>query len=106
MKWMLAMLVFVPISIALEVAQVKPTLVFVTSAIAIIPLAGFMGTATEELAKHMGSAIGGLLNATFGNATELIITVIALKAGELAVVRASIIGSIIGNLLLVLGLSV
>ena len=102
MKWMLAMLVFVPISIALEVAHVNPALVFLTSALAIVPLAGFMGTATEELAKHLGSSIGGLLNATFGNATELIITIIALRAGELEVVRASIIGSIIGNILLVL----
>jgi Ca2+:H+ antiporter len=103
---MYAMLVFVPISIILKFTGASPTLVFVTSALAIIPLAGIMGTATEELAKHLGSSIGGLLNATFGNAAELIITIIALRAGELEVVRASIIGSIIGNILLVLGLSV
>src|SRR6185503_9890008 len=78
MKWMYAMLVFVPISIGLKFAGANPTLVFVTSALAIIPLAGIMGTATEELAKHLGSSIGGLLNATFGNAAELIITIIAL----------------------------
>lgn len=106
MKWMYAMLVFVPISIGLNFAHVNPVLVFITSALAIVPLAGIMGHATEELAKCLGSAIGGLLNATFGNATELIITIIALRAGELPVVRASIVGSIIGNLLLVLGLSV
>ncbi len=106
MKWMYAILIFVPISIALNFAHASPILVFIASALAIIPLAGIMGTATEELAKCLGSAIGGFLNATFGNATELIITVIALRAGELSVVRASIVGSIIGNLLLVLGLSV
>src|SRR5258708_18723173 len=106
MKWMFAMLVFIPISIGLSFAHVNPTWVFIASALAIVPLAGFMGTATEELAKCLGSAIGGLLNATFGNATELIITIIAVRAGELGVVRASIIGSIIGNILLVLGLSI
>src|SRR5436853_29741 len=105
-RWMLAALIFIPISIALSLAHASPSLVFVTAALAIIPLAGFMGTATEELAKHLGSAIGGLLNATFGNATELIITIIAVRAGELEVVRASIVGSIVGNILLVLGLSV
>lgn len=106
MKWMFAMLAFVPISIALALLHVNPLLIFVTSALAIVPLAGLMGTATEELAKHLGSALGGLLNATFGNATELIITLIAVHANELEVVRASIIGSVIGNILLVLGLSV
>jgi len=106
MKWMFAMLVFVPISTALSLAHVNPAWVFVTSCLAIIPLAGYMGQATEELAKHFGSAIGGLLNATFGNAAELIIVIIAVRADELELVRASIAGSIIGNILLVLGLSV
>lgn len=105
-KVLIALLVFVPISIALEFLHAPPAWVFLAAALAIVPLAGFMGEATEELAKHLGSSIGGLLNATFGNATELIITIFAVRAGELGVVRASIIGSIIGNLLLVLGLSV
>ena len=106
MPWMLAMLVFVPISTALHFFHAGPVWVFAASALAIIPLAGFMGTATEELAKRFGSSIGGLLNATFGNAAELIITISAVRAGELELVRASIAGSIIGNVLLVLGLSV
>lgn len=106
MKLLSALLVFVPISIALEVMHAPAVWIFLSAALAIVPLAGYMGTATEELAKHLGSAIGGLLNATFGNATELIITILAVRAGELEVVRASIIGSIIGNILLVLGLSV
>jgi len=106
MRWMVPMLVFVPISIVLSLVHSHPVAVFATAALAIIPLAGLMGVATEELVKHLGSAIGGLLNATFGNATELIITIIAVRANELDVVRASIIGSIVGNILLVLGLSV
>lgn len=106
MKWMLAMLVFIPISTYLSLTHASPSLIFITSALAVIPLAGFMGHATEELAKYLGSSIGGLLNATFGNAAELIITIIAVRAGELEVVRASIVGSIVGNILLVLGLSV
>ncbi len=77
--------------------------VFVTAAIAIIPLAGWMGAATEEIAVVAGPSLGGLLNATFGNATELIIAIIALRAGLVDVVKASITGSIIGNLLLVMG---
>ncbi|ERT03564.1 sodium/calcium exchanger family protein, partial [Lyngbya aestuarii BL J] len=72
---------------------------------AIIPLAGWMGIATEEIAVVLGPNLGGLMNATFGNATELIIGIVALKAGLLDVVKASITGSIIGNLLLVMGLS-
>jgi Ca2+:H+ antiporter len=80
--------------------------VFATAAGAIIPLAAYMGRATEHLAGRMGSGIGGLLNATFGNAAELIIALIALKAGLYDVVKASITGSIIGNILLVLGLAI
>jgi Ca2+:H+ antiporter len=104
--WMLIMLViFLPISVALKVFHVNPTLVFAAAALAIIPLAGYMGQATEQLAKHLGAAIGGLLNATFGNMTELIIIIFAVRAGQLEVVRASLIGSIIGNILLVLGMA-
>jgi Ca2+:H+ antiporter len=79
---------------------------FIASAVAIIPLAGFIGEATEELAVRTGPKIGGLLNATLGNAAELIITIVAIKEGVLELVIASITGSILGNLLLVLGLSI
>ncbi len=80
--------------------------VFVTSALAIIPLAGLIGQATEEIAARLGPKIGGLLNATLGNAAELIITIFALREGLLELVRASIIGSILGNLLFVMGLAI
>ena len=100
------LLIFVPIAMLLEwVIHASPTLIFGTAALAILPLAGLMGRATEEIATRTGSAIGGLLNATFGNATELIIAFFALQAGKLEVVKASITGSILGNLLLVLGLA-
>jgi Ca2+:H+ antiporter len=79
---------------------------FFTACLSIIPLAGIMGEATESLACHTGERVGGLLNATFGNATELLITIFALKAGLFSVVKASIAGSILGNILLVLGLSI
>lgn len=80
--------------------------IFLAAAAALIPLAGILGRATEELALRTGPAIGGLLNATFGNATELIIALVALHAGHVGIVKASITGSIVGNLLLVLGLAV
>lgn len=79
--------------------------VFSTAAIAILQIAAWMGTATEEIAVVVGPTLGGLLNATFGNATELIIALVALNAGLIEVVKASVTGSIIGNLLLVMGLS-
>lgn len=105
-SWMMIMLViFLPTSVALEVLHASPALVFAAAALAIVPLAGYMGQATDQLAKHLGATIGGLLNATFGNMTELIITIFAVKAGQLDVVRASLIGSIIGNILLVLGMA-
>jgi len=100
-----AMLVFIPICVVLEVTHADPAWIFVTAGLGIIPLAGLMGTATEHLAEHYGAGIGGLLNATFGNAAELIIGLVALHAGLLDVVKASITGSIIGNVLLVLGAS-
>lgn len=106
MKWLLALLVFVPVSTVLHLTHGSPVLVFVTAALAIVPLAGQIGGATEELAKHFGPSIGGLLNATFGNAAELIITIMAVREGQLPLVLASIAGSIIGNILLVLGLSI
>jgi Ca2+:H+ antiporter len=99
------LLVFVPVSIYLGMTHASPTWVFLTSCLAILPLAGLMGEATEHLTHHMGPGIGGLLNASFGNAAELIIAFMALRAGELEIVKASITGSIIGNILVVLGLA-
>src|SRR4051812_43998788 len=92
-----------PIAVVLEVAGASPTLVFFTSALGVIPTAALMGKATEELAARSGPGIGGLLNVTFGNAPELIIALFALGAGLHEVVKASLIGSILGNILLVLG---
>jgi Ca2+:H+ antiporter len=103
--WINFLLVFVPIAIVLELMHGDPTLLFVTSALGIVPLAGLLGEATEALSVKAGERIGGLLNATLGNAAELIITVVAIQAGLLDVVKASITGSILGNLLLVLGAS-
>ena len=98
------LLVFVPVAIALEYLAPDRTLwIFAASALAIIPLAGWMGHATEQLAVRTGEGIGGLLNATFGNAAELIIALAALRAGLHEVVKASLAGSIVGNILLVLG---
>lgn len=95
-------LVAVPVSIVARILGAD-TLVFVFSAVAIIPLAGLMGRATEELALLSGPRIGGFLNATFGNAAELIIAIFLIGKGEIEIVKASITGSIIGNILLVLG---
>ncbi|PZS00573.1 MAG: cation transporter, partial [Candidatus Chloroheliales bacterium] len=97
------MLVFVPIAFIVGFAHLGGIWEFLTSALAIIPMAKLLGTATEELAARVGSGLGGLLNATFGNATELIIAFFALQAGLTEVVKASLTGSIIGNLLFVLG---
>jgi Ca2+:H+ antiporter len=99
------LLVFIPIGLVLEVIHASPVYIFIVSALAIVPLAGQMGKATEHLAERTGPGIGGLLNATFGNAAELIIALLALQKGLHDVVKASITGSIIGNVLLVLGLS-
>jgi len=105
MKYLRYLLILIPVSIVSEFMHLNPTLIFVTSALAIIPLAGLMGEATEEISVYSGPRIGGFLNATFGNATELIIAIFALKAGLFEVVKASIAGSVIGNILLVLGAS-
>lgn len=102
---LLALLGFIPISILGEFLEWSPLTIFITAGLGIVPLAAWMGTATEEIAVVLGPALGGLLNATFGNATELIIAIIALRAGLIDVVKASLTGSIIGNLLLVLGLA-
>ncbi len=101
----LVLLLFIPVSFAAHFLEWGEVLIFITAALAIIPLAAWMGTATEEIAVVVGPTLGGLLNATFGNATELIIALIALKAGVVGVVKASITGSIISNLLLVMGFS-
>ena len=101
----LVLLFFIPISLAAKFFHWEDLIIFITAGLAILPLAAWMGTATEEIAVVLGPSLGGLLNATFGNATELIIAIIALRAGLVNVVKASITGSIIGNLLLVMGLS-
>ena len=103
---LLLLLVFVPITLVLEyVFHASGTTLFLTSAVAIVPLAGIMGKSTEMLAEHVGAGLGGLLNATFGNAAELIIAIFALRAGLYDLVKASLTGSIIGNILLIFGLS-
>jgi Ca2+:H+ antiporter len=95
--------IFIPAAVALEIAHASPVLIFSAAALGVIPTAALMGTATEELAERTGPGIGGFLNVTFGNAPELIIAFFALKEGLHEVVKASIVGSIIGNILLVLG---
>jgi Ca2+:H+ antiporter len=98
------LLVFVPVAVLLEfVWPGQHTLIFAAACLSIVPLAGWMGKATEHLASHAGEGISGLLNATFGNAAELIIALMALREGLYDVVKASLTGSIIGNILLVLG---
>ncbi|MEO0648262.1 MAG: cation transporter, partial [Cyanobacteria bacterium J06650_10] len=92
-------LAFIPVSVVGHFLGWSDLIIFVTAGLAIIPLAGWMGTATEEIAVVLGPSLGGLMNATFGNATELIIAIFALRAGLVNVVKSSITGSIIGNLL-------
>jgi len=99
------LLLLIPLALLARVLGWPPLAIFILSGLAIVPLAKWMGTATEELSVHVGPGLGGLLNATFGNATELIIAIFALRAGLVEVVKASITGSIVGNLLFVLGLS-
>jgi Ca2+:H+ antiporter len=103
--WPYLLVPFIPIAVALELAHADSVVVFFSSALGVIPTAALMGRATEELAARSGPGIGGLLNVTFGNAPELIIALFALGAGLHEVVKASIIGSILGNSLLVLGAS-
>jgi Ca2+:H+ antiporter len=111
--WLLAeplylLLVFVPVAAVLEYMHAPGVWIFLASCAAIVPLAGLMGRATENLAETLGAGVGGLLNATFGNAAELIIALIALSKGPAMypLVKASITGSIVGNILLVLGLAI
>ncbi len=104
-KFFAILLIFIPIALAGEYLGSPKTLVFFLAALAIVPLAKFIGEATEEISIRTGPALGGFLNASFGNATELLIGFFALRSGLVEVVKASITGSIIGNLLLVLGMA-
>jgi Ca2+:H+ antiporter len=101
--WPYLLLPFIPLAVALELAHGNHSLIFFSSAIGVIPTAALMGTATEHLAERAGPGIGGLLNVTFGNFPELLIAFFALREGLHEVVKASIIGSVLGNVLLVLG---
>jgi Ca2+:H+ antiporter len=101
--WPYLLVPFIPIAVALELAHAEATLIFAAAAAGVIPTAALMGRATEELSHRAGPGIGGFLNVTFGNAPELIIAFFALKEGLQEVVKASLIGSILGNILLVMG---
>src|SRR5207244_7421821 len=101
--WPYLLVPFIPVAILLDLLNASQGLIFVCSALGIVPTAALMGRATEELAARSGPGIGGLLNVTFGNAPELVIAFFALLQGLQEVVKASIIGSMIGNILLVLG---
>jgi Ca2+:H+ antiporter len=101
-NWLFA---FIPVSLALEYAHVPPPVLFFSAALAIVPIAGLIVESTEQLSTRTGDAVGGLLNATFGNAPEMIIALVALRAGFFDMVRASIIGSILANLLLATGVA-
>ncbi|CAF9928100.1 MAG: hypothetical protein GOMPHAMPRED_004587 [Gomphillus americanus] len=104
-SWLNVLLIFAPIGIALHfVPTINPVIVFVVNFIAIIPLAGTLSYATEEIAIRVGETLGGLLNATFGNAVELIVSIIALFQDEIVIVQTSLIGSMLSNLLLVMGM--
>jgi Ca2+:H+ antiporter len=106
MKYLKVLLVCIPLSIIGHFMEWNATSLFILSCISIVPLAGFLGSATEEIAAYTGPKFGGFLNATFGNATELIISFFAIKAGLFDVVKASLAGSVLGNILLVLGCSI
>jgi Ca2+:H+ antiporter len=103
--WPYLLVPFIPIAVLLDAVDASAPLIFFASALGVIPTAALMGRATEELAARSGPGIGGLLNVTFGNAPELIIAIFALRAGLQEVVKASLVGSILGNTLLVLGAS-
>ena len=103
--WPYLLVPLIPVAILLELVHADPVPIFAASALGVIPTAALMGRATEELAARSGPGIGGLLNVTFGNAPELIIALFALGAGLHEVVKASVVGSILGNILLVMGVS-
>src|SRR6266567_1818491 len=102
-RWLYLLILAAPAAVLAEALHASPLVTFVLAALGLVPLAGLIGLATEVLAERLGHGIGGLLNATFGNAAEIIIGLTALAAGLPEVVRASLAGSIIGNALLVLG---
>jgi Ca2+:H+ antiporter len=104
-SWLDLFLVFVPVTIILEMLQADHLTVFISAGLAIIPLASMLGRATEHLTTHVGAGVGALLNASLGNAAELIIALVALREGLHDVVKASLTGSILGNILLVLGIA-
>ncbi|MBH0183905.1 MAG: calcium/proton exchanger [Nitrospira sp.] len=104
-SWLDLFLLFVPVTVALELLKADPLLIFITSGLAIVPLAGLLGRATEHITTHVGAGVGSLVNASLGNAAELIIALAALREGLHDVVKASLTGSILGNILLVLGVS-
>src|SRR3954471_17179041 len=104
--WLNVLLLAVPVAVGLHIAGGSSFLTFLFAALAIVPLAGILGDSTEALSEYAGPTVGGILNATMGNATELIIGFFALRAGHIEVVKASLAGSIIGNLLLVLGIAI
>lgn len=105
-KILLAMLAFVPVAIGAEFLKWPAVLIFALSALGIVPLASLIAGATEGIAAFIGPTLGGLLNASFGNLTEMVVAIVALRAGLVEVVKASIMGSIVANLLLALGLSI
>ena len=105
MKILKYMLIFIPISFIAKFLNASDSIMFILSCLSIIPLAGLMGEGTEEISFYSGPKIGGFLNGTFGNATELIISFFALKEGLFDVVKSSIAGAVIGNILLVVGAS-
>ena len=104
MRWARWLLAAIPVSWALAWLDAPSLAVFIAAGLAVVPLAAEMGAATESLAARCGPATGGLLNATCGNAAELIVAIVALRAGLVDLVKASLTGSILGNLLLILGL--
>src|SRR3954469_20724399 len=104
--WLNVLLLAVPAAFVVNYAHMSPAIIFLTAALGIVPLAGVLGETTDQLATRIGPTLGGLLNATMGNATELIIAFFALRAGHSEIVKASLSGSIIGNILLVFGMSV
>lgn len=104
-SWINVLLVFVPLGIAVEAAGLSPAIIFAMNAVAIIPLAGLLSHATESVASRLGDTIGALINVTFGNAVELIIFIIALVKNEIRIVQASLLGSILANLLLIMGMA-
>src|SRR4249920_2689311 len=101
-NWLFA---FIPVTVALEGAGVPAPVLFFSAALAIVPIARLIVLSTEQIAFRTGDTIGGLLNATFGNAPELIISLVALRAGYVEMVRAALIGAILANVLLALGTS-